>query len=535
MKLRCIPFVAWLAAPVPAYAAEPQEKAEVFGPTVLHAVHVTVAAKAYAGMDPPPNANPFGAPGGAGRPAVNPADAGAGNFGFDFPVVRAAVRVGDQAFPDVALRYKGSGTYLTSMRGAKRSFKVEFDKGERLGDLKKLNLNSGVMDPTKVREALAYSVYRAAGVPACRTAFAEVTLTVPGKYENEYLGLYTAVEQVDKAFLARHFKKGSGLLLKPEGIRGVPFLGDDPAAYEKPFNVKSDADPEGMKRLVAFTKLVNRADEATFRKDIGTFLYVPSFTRFLAASVMLASLDGFIGMGHNYYLYLNPESNKFVFLPWDLDLSFGGFFIFGQPEQQAELSLDRPYQGENKLIERLLAMPDVKAMYREHIRRLAEEVFTAAALVKEIGTAEALAREPLAKEKKAADARREGGGFGFGMPGMGGPALALTGWVEKRAKSALAQLDGKGRGFVPQAGGFGGPPGGGFGGPPGGFGPGNQLSRPLLDRLDANKDGRVTEAEFSEGMRRLFKEWDTNGSGSLDQKKIADGLQKLVPPPGGGR
>ena len=39
---------------------------------------------------------------------------------------------------------------------------------------------------------------RAAGVPAPRTAYAEVTLTVPGKFDREYLGLYTVIEQVDK-------------------------------------------------------------------------------------------------------------------------------------------------------------------------------------------------------------------------------------------------------------------------------------------------------------------------------------------------
>jgi spore coat protein CotH len=29
-------------------------------------------------------------------------------------------------------------------------------------------------------------------------------------------------------------------------------------------------------------------------------------------------------MGQNFYLYLHPVTNKFVIIPWDLDLSFGG-------------------------------------------------------------------------------------------------------------------------------------------------------------------------------------------------------------------
>ena len=38
---------------------------------------------------------------------------------------------------------------------------------------------------------------------------------------------------------------------------------------------------------------------------------------------------------------------------------------------------------------------------------------------------------------------------------------------------------------------------------------------------------------FNAGMKKLFAEWDADKSGSLDQKKLAEGLQKLLPPPGG--
>jgi hypothetical protein len=71
-------------------------------------------------------------------------------------------------------------------------------------------------------------------------------------------------------------------------------------------------------------------------------------------------------------------------------------------------------------------------------------------------------------------------------------------------------------------------------GPPGGFGPGGQLAKPLRDALDANKDGKVTEEEMSAGMKRLFREWDAEGNRTVDQKEIADGLQRLLPPPPGG-
>ena len=42
-----------------------------------------------------------------------------------------------------------------------------------------LQLHAMPLDPAKAREALAFEIFRKAGVPAPATAFAEVTLTVP--------------------------------------------------------------------------------------------------------------------------------------------------------------------------------------------------------------------------------------------------------------------------------------------------------------------------------------------------------------------
>ena len=74
---------------------------------------------------------------------------------------------------------------------------------------------------------LAFALFREAGLPAPRTALAEVTLTVPGSHDKAYLGLYTLVEPMDRAFLKHRFQTDKGLLVRPQGLRGLDFLGDD--------------------------------------------------------------------------------------------------------------------------------------------------------------------------------------------------------------------------------------------------------------------------------------------------------------------
>jgi len=77
-------------------------------------------------------------------------------------------------------------------------------------------------------------------VPAPRTAYAEVTLTVPGKYDRAYVGLYTLIEQVGGAFLKEHFQSGKGLLLKPEGLQGgLAYLGEDWKPYAQRYRQPS--------------------------------------------------------------------------------------------------------------------------------------------------------------------------------------------------------------------------------------------------------------------------------------------------------
>ena len=77
---------------------------------------------------------------------------------------------------------------MASAGGLKRSLLIELDKSEQANfhGLRAIQLQGGALDPTKAREALAFAFFREAGVPAPRTALAEVTLTVPGEHDKAY-------------------------------------------------------------------------------------------------------------------------------------------------------------------------------------------------------------------------------------------------------------------------------------------------------------------------------------------------------------
>ncbi len=545
--------------------AEPRSNdpaAAVFSLAQMHTIHITVTAENWEKMQPPQRGGlggGFGPPGGmrpfpgnqppgGGDVLIGPPPGGGppqggppGRFSFEFEYVRGAVEIDGQTFKDAAVRFKGNASYMSSQRGLKRPFKIDlnkFDKKAQFKGVTTLVMNNNVMDASMMRETIAYPLFRAAGLPASRTGYAKVYLTVPGQRDREYIGLYTLVEYVDEEFLARYFSNGESLLLKPEGMQGgVQYLGEDwdryKERYDAKFGDKGEAGKKARQHLMQFAKLVNSGSEEEFKQKIGDYLDVDAFLRFLAVNTLISNLDSILAMGHNYYIYLNPQTNKFVFFPWDLDLSFSGFPMGGSAEQQLDLSLDHPHSGTNKLIERLLAQETLKKGYYGHLQTLLKTAFTAEQLEKQIAAAEQLIRDTLKSEPP-----QPSGPMGRMGGGRFGSSVTIREFIPRRIESVTAQLNGKSKGFVPPnimrfGGGPGRPGGPGGFGPPGGgtvvmVRPGALEAPPLLKALDTDQSKTLSPSEFAAGAQQFFTTADKDKNTRLSLDEISQALDDLL-------
>lgn len=365
------------------HAQNPADGETIFGLTKLHKIRITVPAAEWAVLQTSTARN-GGGQGGSDRqqPDGRLVHIGSGFSGF-FPWAHADVRMDDAAFKDAGLRYKGNLSFSSSAAAAPlfANFKLKIDtygaKGSWDGE-KTFNLHAGVVDTSKMREAIAFALFRAAGVPAPRTAYAELLFTVPGVYQETPAGLFTIIEDVNKRFLARVLPPGTGLLMKPEGLRGgIQGVSDNWASYVPTFRPDRDATPHEQQRVVEFARLITQSDVALFRAKIGTYLDVDEFLRFIAVNALIANTDSYLNGSHNFYLYLDPKDDKFRFIPWDQDLSMGSRG-FGGPA----LDVMQPFRGDQALIYWLLDDPAVAATYRAIVKELAAAVFTAPALSK---------------------------------------------------------------------------------------------------------------------------------------------------------
>jgi hypothetical protein len=192
---------------------------DIFDPTTIWAIHLRFAPDQWDAMEPRqsrPQRRGFGGnwlqgPEG-GRNGLSAAQ------GITFEYVRADLECGTTQFKDVGVRYKGNGTFWSSRESLKRSLKVDFNqfvKGQKLAGMSQINLHNSVRDPSGLNETISYRLFRDGGVPAPRTAYARVYVTVPGKHDRRYFGLYNLVEDVGGAFVEERFQGSKESLLKP--------------------------------------------------------------------------------------------------------------------------------------------------------------------------------------------------------------------------------------------------------------------------------------------------------------------------------
>jgi len=459
-----------------------QSQSVRFGTTEVWRIELELEAREYEAMQP---ATPAFAPPGGAAPGARERTPGSraserNLFGTEFPWVRANCTITSKVYERVGIRYSGDITYLVSARGLKRPLRIAFDQfgPQTLEGHSAVELLAMPLDPSQERQALASQAFRAAGVPAPATAFAEVTLTVPGRHTKELVGLYTVVEAIDAGFLQKHFGTAGGLLMKPAGLRGIDYLGEAWSAYVGRYQPQRPATQEEARRVIQFARLIQQASDEEFRTQLGTFIDVDEFLRFLAAHAYTCNLESFFALGHNYHLYLHPTTGKFHFIPGGLEFSLANFLLMGSAEQLMDLSITKPYPGENRLPDRLLAQPEVRRRYLEVFSQLSKSAFAREELGKQHQAIRRAIELPRQRERTALAARRETPP-GFGGPGGIGPQPPdIEVFLERRAASVARQLTGSSKGFVPQQPSFGPPAGGGFGPPAGGG-----TTRPIDEQL----------------------------------------------------
>ena len=213
----------------------------------------------------------------------------------------------------VGVRLKGHGSFQPLSGKASFKLKLNWVSGQKLLGLKKMTLNNMAQDPSRIRELLAYTLHRAAGVPASRSGFTFVTLN------GEDYGLYSNIETYDDVSLGKLLGETQHLY---EGSYDAGFGADLLPGHETAFEV-DEGDETDRSDLTALIAAAGRSDGA-FSDNVAAFADLAEMTRMWAVENYAGHWDSYsVAAGNpllpnNYYLHDGPDG-VFRMLPSGTD------------------------------------------------------------------------------------------------------------------------------------------------------------------------------------------------------------------------
>jgi spore coat protein H len=506
-----------------AFAADGEGSAgasELFNRHRLWEAHIRVSAQAWKRMqmvrrerfaEPPPATQPD-------YQALR-----AGYFGHQYTYVRGTLEFNGEAFENVGIRFKGASSYDATKTSLKRPFKIDFNRfvdGKLFHGLREINLQNNACDPSQIRDALSYWVFNQAGIPTPRTTFVLLYLTIEGERDHVCLGVYTLVEEVDKRFLTDRFGGKQGLLLKPEAGR-LPFHGNDWSQYSDYQPRKGGTDQESA-RIIELARVIHQESGDAFREQIAKLMDVDEYLKYLAVNVMIANLDGPLGINHNFILYAPPRGARVLWIPWDMNMAWGDYQRMGGWDELMDLSVQKPWTDGKALLEKVLAVKEWRVAYLGHIARLMRSSLSVEKIAAEVAAMEEVVREADLKS---------GGAITAGNP----PDVPWTpSWRKPPSPARFAagrwlslarQLDHPSQtdGYIPRY-----RMGGMHDGPsfraPASLAP----TAAAFAIIDADGDGKLSQRELETAiLSLLFARADRNAKPAIDRADVAAAIEDL--------
>lgn len=160
-----------------------------------------------------------------------------------------------------------------------------------------------------------------------RTCFVKVYIN------QSYYGLYTNLEEMEKEWLTRVYLDDEGNLYKCTYPADLVYLGDDQQIYKnlenytvtggRVYELQTNKSEDDYARLVDLITVLKQQPDSVFAVNISQILNTDQFLKAFALDVATGNWDDYGYNKNNYYLYDNPADNKFHYIAYDPDNTFG--------------------------------------------------------------------------------------------------------------------------------------------------------------------------------------------------------------------
>ena len=295
---------------------------------------------------------------------------------YPYTLVEASVSIDGVVFPRVGIRKKG---FLGSQNSIRPSLKIKLnhvDEKGQIDGLTDLTFNNNQQDVSLVSQFMGYGLFNAIGSPAPRCAYAKLTVN------GQNMGIYAHVEGIHRSLLERAFGNDNGVLYEGTVVDFYP-------GWTGSFEHKLGPEEVGRQKIQQLIEILEQADE-NMELAIGKLVDLDSFYTFWAMEGLLSFWDGYSGNRNNFFFYLNPETDKFHFIPWGADCMF---------EKYSPIRDDRrdpvSVKIQGLIANRLYQLESGRQRYERTLRKIIEQHWDDTALLGETERIEALLKPHL--------------------------------------------------------------------------------------------------------------------------------------------
>ncbi|NBP05506.1 MAG: T9SS C-terminal target domain-containing protein [Bacteroidetes bacterium] len=278
---------------------------------------------------------------------------------------------------DIGMRVKGN----SSRNAEKKSYRLDLAgfKAQTYQGLKNMNLNGNQNDPSAVREYLSARFLARAGIVSARCN--PVELYVNGTFQ----GLRNHAEYIDKTFLDSRFGESSGNLYKCSWPADLGWLGASQQPYkdlinpsplnERAYDLKTNTVADDYSDLVYFINVINNSPKDSFAVWIEQVFDVNAYLKVLAAEVLMGHWDNYFYNKNNYFLYHRMSDNRFVYIPYDMDNTFGVQWGVSDIQKRNIHSWGNLSSSKAPLTYKILNITKWKMAYEQELRNLIDGAY----------------------------------------------------------------------------------------------------------------------------------------------------------------
>ncbi|MDX2444011.1 MAG: CotH kinase family protein [Bacteroidales bacterium] len=279
---------------------------------------------------------------------------------------------------EVGFRLRGN----TSRHSGKKSFKISFNTfnpGRKYHGLEKMNLNGEHNDPSIMRSKLSWDLLRTFELPAARSN--HIQLYINGTF----WGIYANVEHIDEEFMEKRFGNQDGNLYKCLWPADLKYIGSDPDLYKftagdrRAYDLRTNVEGDDYSDIAHLIDIINNTDLSQLPCELEKIFNVPDYIKTLAFDVVISNWDGYAFNMNNFYLYHNTSTDKFEFVLYDLDNTYG-IDWFDIDWAVRNIYSWSPGSGERPLFDRIMEVQQYKDQYSFYVQQLIQEILNTSTL-----------------------------------------------------------------------------------------------------------------------------------------------------------